>query len=345
MDDEPGMSSFKRKQTAFTLIELLVVISIITMLMAVMMPALAGARKAARQTKWLAFVKQYQVDPNLVLMYPMQDGTGEALENWAVNPQDYRHYEPTEYRGRLTGGATWATGRWPGKTGVFFNGFASGVDIGHPVIYNPDSSRPGLTILATFKVEQFTANRGRIFNKVAGNGNGNGPPSIPGNPGVPGNPDFFGNGHLVIALGHSGNALQVQVRLADHLYNLEGGIIEQDTWTHAAATYDGQDLRLYINGELIALTSVNGGGNNGNGPPSIPGNPGVPGDPDFPGHNGGHDATGAPLEFNETAPAAIGNTPSTLRDRPFHGVIDEVIVFNRALTAEEIAAHFDVARE
>ncbi|MBI5118140.1 hypothetical protein HZA56_16820 [Candidatus Poribacteria bacterium] len=75
-------------------------------------------------------------------------------------------------------------------------------------------------------------------------------------------------------------------------------------WRHAAVTYDGLTLRLYLNGSEVASS------------PFV-----------------------APLErlnYNPSTPLRIGQV-SGPRENYFHGLIDEVYLFNRALSAEEIA--------
>jgi hypothetical protein len=72
-----------------------------------------------------------------------------------------------------------------------------------------------------------------------------------------------------------------------------------NTWTHIAATYDGTTLRLFVNGVQTSTKAVTG---------SI------------------KTSTGA-LRFG-------GNT--SWSDEWFSGLIDEVRLYNRALTAAEI---------
>ena len=72
-----------------------------------------------------------------------------------------------------------------------------------------------------------------------------------------------------------------------------------NTWTHLATTYDGANLRIYVNGAQVATTAV----------------------------SGAIAASSSPLRFG-------GN--GTWLDEFFQGRIDEVRVYNRALTVAEI---------
>lgn len=72
-----------------------------------------------------------------------------------------------------------------------------------------------------------------------------------------------------------------------------------NTWTHLAATYDGSVFRYYVNGTQVATTSING-------------QMGV-----------------------STGMLRLGGT-TTLGNQYFSGLIDEVRIYNRALTASEI---------
>jgi hypothetical protein len=76
------------------------------------------------------------------------------------------------------------------------------------------------------------------------------------------------------------------------------------TWTHLATTYDGATLRLYRDGALVAQRSVSGSMATSSGPLKIGGN-------------------------------AIWN-------EPFEGRIDDVRVYNRPLSASELATEMKV---
>ena len=76
-----------------------------------------------------------------------------------------------------------------------------------------------------------------------------------------------------------------------------------NTWTHTTMTYDGTNIRFYENGTLVATTPATGSMTNGNGPLSIGGN--------------------------------------TIWGEFFTGRIDEVRVYNRALSAAEIVVDRD----
>jgi hypothetical protein len=78
--------------------------------------------------------------------------------------------------------------------------------------------------------------------------------------------------------------------------------IPLNTWTHLATTYDGTNLRVYVNGVLAGTTAGSGSINVANGALRIGG--------------------------NNSAPLGQGEF--------YKGLIDEVRIYNRALTAAEI---------
>jgi hypothetical protein len=116
----------------------------------------------------------------------------------------------------------------------------------------------------------------------------------------------------------NGNNRIVQKGLSDNQYRLtaEFGVLKFDiagvgnvttalpntgTWSHVVATYDGQNLKIYQNGQLLV-----------NGP-----------------------ATGALPSTND--PLFIGTkTDTSVATDHFHGELDELRIYNRALTTAEV---------
>jgi hypothetical protein len=83
--------------------------------------------------------------------------------------------------------------------------------------------------------------------------------------------------------------------------NTTTGTIELDVWTHVVATWDGGMMRIYKNGEEV-----------------------------------GSLAKGGSLSTDNTVKASIGNQPADIGDRPFDGLIDEVLVADRALSELQV---------
>jgi hypothetical protein len=81
------------------------------------------------------------------------------------------------------------------------------------------------------------------------------------------------------------------------------GNLPENTWVHAAAVYDGSEMLLYLGGNLVGST-----GKTGN------------------------------LSTNPAVPVWIGANPLTATDRPWDGAIDEVRIYDRALSPAEIDA-------
>jgi predicted phosphodiesterase len=81
-------------------------------------------------------------------------------------------------------------------------------------------------------------------------------------------------------------------------------------WYHLAAVYDGKQMRLYVNGALDAA---------------------------------GAERTG-PVRYAAAAPLVIGRYRDDNEDFPMFGGIREVMLCPHAVTAEQIAAHFEADR-
>lgn len=84
-------------------------------------------------------------------------------------------------------------------------------------------------------------------------------------------------------------------------------VLQEDVWYHVAGTYDGSDARIYVNGLLENSVEKPG--------PLL-------------------SSSGGAMKIGQES--AAGDNPEV-----FSGLIDEVELFNRALSAEEIATLYD----
>ena len=73
-------------------------------------------------------------------------------------------------------------------------------------------------------------------------------------------------------------------------------------WVHVAVTYDQSDMRIYVDGGQVAITSKSGA-----------------------------------VDVNPAVGAAMGDQPSGAGSDPFNGALDEVRIYDRALSGAEVA--------
>ncbi len=96
--------------------------------------------------------------------------------------------------------------------------------------------------------------------------------------------------------------LRFRLKTDDVTGDLKGGTVDVGVWIHAVATWDGSTMRLYMDG--VEVGSLSKGGD---------------------------------LSVDPKVEMAIGNQPPASGDAaPLPGIIDDVAIWNRALTAEEI---------
>ena len=181
--------------------------------------------------------------------------------------------------GNLMSGTTWATGKL--GDALSFDGQDDYVDIGYL-----DVQSDGFTFSVWFNAKDTQGDQ-RIISKSDGVSTSN---------------------HLW-ALILSANKLQTRLKINGSTTKLTAstGFVIQNTWTHAAVTFNGDRIRMYKDGvEIIS-----------------------------------QDRSGF-ISTNNTIPVWIGaNPPVTGDGRGFNGLIDDARIYNRALSTEEIQALFN----
>jgi len=100
-------------------------------------------------------------------------------------------------------------------------------------------------------------------------------------------------------------ALRFRLRTGSSTTTLKSdtGLLQPGVWYHVAATYDGSTMRIYKDGVEVVSTGKSGA-----------------------------------VAIDPTVSVAIGNQPDGAGERPYDGLIDDVRIYNRALTQIEISA-------
>ncbi|MEE9302498.1 MAG: LamG domain-containing protein, partial [Thiotrichaceae bacterium] len=83
-------------------------------------------------------------------------------------------------------------------------------------------------------------------------------------------------------------------------------VISTNKWHHVAVTYDGNKMKIYRDGELVASTAKTG-----------------------------------QIETNNSVPVSIGNQPANAGSRPFDGLIDDVRIYTAALNDNQVQSVID----
>jgi hypothetical protein len=196
---------------------------------------------------------------------------------------------------------TTAKDSWDGNDGTVMNGEA----------WVPGKVNNGheffneLTLLAWFKADNFDTDDARIISKSTGTAT---------------NSIWW----MLSTRGVGGGGsdpirMRFRIKLAGTTQTLNDGGAEglpdsvatdvdlvADTWYFAVAVYDGASMKIYLDGVLIASADVSGG-----------------------------------ISTNPSADVWIGGNPPSPTARPFDGMIDEVAVFNRAITQSEITDFYN----
>ena len=198
--------------------------------------------------------------------------------------------------GTLNGDPQWVAGKLGGA--LEFNGYSDGAnhttDPGNInwVSVDPfDVVGPGITLAAWIRPEGFDISDARIITKQK----------------TWSSSDIW----WMLSTYTDGTALRMRLKTDDGgpdngtttMWS-DAGYLEAGVWSHAAATYDGSEMRLYHNGVEIMSTNKTG-----------------------------------TIQADPTAAVAIGNSPlgdpGGLR-ATFHGLIDDLRIYNSALSEQEL---------
>ncbi len=156
----------------FTIIEMLFAIAIIAILTSMLMPAFNESRGRARFVRWLHFNKQCSTDPKCVINLNFQEGEGDILKNSAKG-HEAEGFNAENYNGIIKGDYEWTDGRWwKGKKAVQFDGVSTYIEIPEVKHINFDGA-DNFTIIVWVKfdrLDNWTGIFGKCYMKNSTNG-------------------------------------------------------------------------------------------------------------------------------------------------------------------------------
>lgn len=303
----------------FTLVEILIAVVILLILIGMFMPSLQSARQKAKFTRWYAFNRACSNDPDCVINFNFQEGEGNVLYNSAQGC-DFKGFDSVDYNGFLSnvnGGDhnfEWVDGgRWGNyKKALQFNGTDTYIDVPGTAGLNftPVDS---FTICCWVRFDKFTLGDG-LFSKSAWGTVDDADAQY----------DLYCDPSTNTPSGDG--AFEVDAFTSCVGWNQSNVQFDIDTgWLHLAYRYRGgytpysDGVDCFVNGENLGSSRET---NN-----SIATNPYSTSNCIIGAIGAKEEHWGAPIIF------------------PFQGRIDEFLVYKRALSDSEIAAHYEMGKE
>ena len=119
---------------------------IILLIAGILIGAVIKSKRRAQYARWMGYSRDMRMNGDAIAYYAMDGIDGAKLENLSLGETPDIHYQPDEFDGTING-ATVNTnlGRWPGKTGISFDGVDDHVALGLNV---PVDTLQALTVMA-----------------------------------------------------------------------------------------------------------------------------------------------------------------------------------------------------
>ena len=214
-------------------------------------------------------------DPSLLSHWTLDESNGlSAIDKSGKN------------NGVLVNGSVWQPAQGLLGGALEFDGVNDRVDLGVMNVYGSEMS-----IAFWFKADDFDISDARFISKAIGTSSH----------------DHY---WMVSAINKTKLRFRLKTNGGTTTLISPTGVLSTDQWQHVTATYDGNQMKLYRDGELVANMLKSG-----------------------------------EIDTSDNVLAAIGDQPQGAGSKPFDGLIDDVRIYSKALDTEQIRTVIDTIPE